>query len=272
LRRAIGVRLMVTDCAATGQCGLPPFGGSSGQRNTVPYHRSITLFHCHWAECYDRAVPRVKQRTDALRERGVASALAVLAEEGVAGLTTRTVARRAEASVPAIYEVFGDKAGLIREVFFEGFRMLGDDLSALPATADPLEAVRRLVGAFRRFVLANPVLAQVMFSRPFADFDPTANDLKAGLSVSKIFVRYAAVAVDAGLFAGNPTDIAHVIFAFAEGLAAAEGAQRLGGSKQAVDRRWRLGLNTLIDGLTQRPDARVTTRRRAGTGPVRRET
>jgi AcrR family transcriptional regulator len=191
----------------------------------------------------------LKQRTDTLRERGVASALAVLAEDGVTGLTTRTVARRADASVPAIYEVFGDKAGLIREVLFEGFRMLGDDLAALPPTADPLDALRRLAAAFRRFVLANPVLAQIMFSRPFADFDPTTDDDRAGVTVRKIFVRHVRAAVDAGLLAGDPIDIAQVFFAFVDGLAAAESAQRLGGSKQSVDRRWRLGLNALIDGL-----------------------
>lgn len=194
-------------------------------------------------------MPRAKQRTDALHERGVASALALLAEEGVAGLTTRTVARRAEASVPAIYEVFGDKGGLIREVFFEGFRMLGDELAAVSPTDDPLDALRRLAQGFRRFIVANPVLAQVMFSRPFADFEPTPEDDKAGVAVRKMFVRHVRAAVDAGLFVGDPTDIAHLFFAFVEGLAAAESAQRLGGSKQSVDRRWRLGLNALIDGL-----------------------
>ncbi len=117
-------------------------------------------------------MPRVRQRTDTLRERGVATALALLAEQGVTGLTTRNLARRAEASVPAVYEVFGDKAGLVREVFFEGFRMLADALTALPPTPDPLEAIEQLADAYRRFVVANPVLAQVMFSRPFADFDP----------------------------------------------------------------------------------------------------
>jgi AcrR family transcriptional regulator len=206
-------------------------------------------------------VPRVKQRTDSLRERGVASALAVLAEEGVAGLTTRTVARRADASLPAIYEVFGDKAGLIREVFFEGFRMLGDDLAALPP-ADPLAALRQLAEAFRQFVLARPVLAQVMFSRPFTDFDPTPDDDRAGVTVRDIFVRHVRDAVDAGLFAGDPTDIAHVFFAFVQGLAAAESAQRLGGARQSVDRRWRLGLDALIAGLGPGPAA--TTRARPG--------
>ena len=208
-------------------------------------------------------MPRLKQRTDALRERGIASALAVLTEEGVVGLTTRTVAQRAQASVPAIYEVFGDKAGLIREVFFEGFRMLGDDLAAVPPTTDPLEDLRHLCESFRRFVLANPVLAQVMFSRPFADFEPTTDDNKAGARVSKLFVQRARAAVEAGRLAGDPTDIAHLFFAFVEGLAAAESAHRLGGSKQSIDRRWRLGLDALSNGLSTEPTAaRPSTRRR----------
>ena len=194
-------------------------------------------------------MPRVKQRTDALRERGVASALAVLAEEGAAGLTTRTVARRAEASVPAIYEVFGDKAGLIREVFFQGFRMLGDALSALPPTDDPLEGLRRVGDGYREFVLANPVLAQVMFSRPFADFDPTTADETAGVKVRKLFVERVQAAVDAGLIVGDPTDIALVFFGLLEGLAAAENARRLGSSRESVDRRWSLGINALFAGL-----------------------
>jgi AcrR family transcriptional regulator len=216
-------------------------------------------------------VPRLKQRTDALHERGVASALAVLAEEGVAGLTTRTVARRAEASVPAIYEVFGDKAGLIREVFFEGFRMLGEDLSKIPPTADPLEALRYLAESFRQFVVANPVLAQIMFSQPFSDFDPTTGEDKAGVKVRKIFVHHVRVAVDAGRLAGDPTDIALLLFTFVEGLAAAESAQRLGGSQRSVNRRWRLGLDALINGLGPGPAAaRSSNRRDIAAGRARR--
>jgi hypothetical protein len=131
--------------------------------------------------------------------------------------------------------------------------MLGDDLSAVAPTADPLETLRHLAEAFRQFVLANPVLAQIMFSRPFADFDPTAEDDRAGVKVRKIFVHQVQVAVDAGLLAGDPTDIAHLFFAFVEGLSAAESAQRLGASKQSVDRRWRLGLDALITGLSPAP-------------------
>jgi AcrR family transcriptional regulator len=197
-------------------------------------------------------VPRLKQRTNALRERGLAAALAVLAEDGVAGLTTRAVARRAGASVPAVYEVFGDKAGLVRAVLVEGFRMLGTELSALPANDDPLDALRELAEGFRRFVVGNPVLAQVMFSRPFADFDPTADEAKATVAVRRIFVRRVRTAVDAGVLAGDPTDVAFVLFTVVEGLAAAENARRLGSSKQSVDRRWRLALTALLGGFQDR--------------------
>jgi AcrR family transcriptional regulator len=196
-----------------------------------------------------RAVPRVKHRTEALRERGVATALTILADDGVAGLTTRNVAARAQASVPAVYEVFGDKAGLIREVFFRGFQMLGNSLVALPPADDPLAGLERLVEGYRAFVVANPVLAEVMFSRPFADFDPTSAEDRAGVKVRKIFVERVQAAVDADLIAGNPTDVALVIFALLNGLAAAENARRLGSSSQSINRRWTLGVHALLKGL-----------------------
>jgi AcrR family transcriptional regulator len=69
-------------------------------------------------------VPRAKQRTPALRDHVLQVAVELLATSGVAGFTTRRVARVARTSTPAVYELFGDKAGLVRGVFFVGFRLL----------------------------------------------------------------------------------------------------------------------------------------------------
>jgi AcrR family transcriptional regulator len=214
-------------------------------------------------------MPRVKQRTVDLRERGIASALALLTAEGVTGLTTRNVAHHAQASVPAVYEVFGDKAGLIREVFFHGFRLLGDVLAAQAPVDDPVEGLRLLAEGYRHFVVTNPVLTQVMFSRPFADFDPSTADDRAGARVRKIFVQRIQAALDTGAITGDASDIAHVFFGLVEGLAAAEGAQRLGSTPASVDRRWRLALDTLLAGLRPAaapPPASPHGRRRASTG------
>jgi AcrR family transcriptional regulator len=61
-------------------------------------------------------VPRAKQRTGQLREHIVQVAVAMLAADGVERFTTRKVAEQAQTSPPAVYELFGDKAGLVREV------------------------------------------------------------------------------------------------------------------------------------------------------------
>jgi AcrR family transcriptional regulator len=76
-------------------------------------------------------VPRPKQRTPALREHVLEVALALLAAEGVQGFTARKVASTAGTSTPAVYELFGDKGGLVREVFFHGFELLGARLERL---------------------------------------------------------------------------------------------------------------------------------------------
>ena len=133
-------------------------------------------------------MPRAKQRTPELRDRVLDVAITTLGEEGIARFTTRRVAERAGTSVPAVYELFDDKAGLVRAMFFEGFRLLGAELAKIPQTDDALADLERLVPVFRLFCRAYPKLAQVMFSRPFADFEPGADELAAGAAVREIFV------------------------------------------------------------------------------------
>ncbi len=82
-------------------------------------------------------MPRAKLRTPALRDQILEVAVATLATHGVAGFTARRIAAGASTSVPAVYELFGDKAGLVREVFFEGFRLLGRQYEVLTPTTDP---------------------------------------------------------------------------------------------------------------------------------------
>jgi len=44
-----------------------------------------------------------------LRDHVLSVAVGLLAREGVAGFTARSVAREAQTSTPAVYELFGDK-------------------------------------------------------------------------------------------------------------------------------------------------------------------
>ena len=177
----------------------------------------------------------------------------MLSADGVAGFTTRKVAEQARTSTPAVYELFGDKAGLVREVFFEGFRLLGRHLARLPESGDPRADLVSVIAVLRDFVRANPVLAEVMFSRPFAGFDPGPADLSAGSAVREFIVRRVSRCTAAGRLTGDDTDIAHVLVALAQGLAAQETAGWLGTSSASVDRRWDLAVRAVLDGLSPEP-------------------
>jgi len=195
-------------------------------------------------------MPRAKQRTPELRSRVLEVAVNALGEHGVSGFTTRRVAELAGTSVPAVYELFDDKAGLIRQVFFEGFRLLGRDLATVPATDDPLTDVVALAPAFRRFCVQRPALAQVMFTHPFASFDPSPQDVAAGTAVRELIIGRIKRCIDAGLMVGSPTDIGHVLLALVQGLAVQEAGGGLGSSAASVNRRWQIGVTTLLRGFS----------------------
>jgi AcrR family transcriptional regulator len=196
-------------------------------------------------------VPRPKQRTPELRDHVLTVALDVLARGGVVGFTTRNIARQAATSTPAVYELFGDKSGLVREIFFEGFRLLRCRLDDLKDTEDPEGDLLRMFGIYREFIRSNPVLAEVMFSRPFTDFDPGPSEVKASGSVRTFIVEHVRRCTENGALTGDETDIAHVLVALTQGLAGAENARRLGTSKRSVDRRWTLAFNAVLAGFAQ---------------------
>ncbi|MDT0274431.1 TetR/AcrR family transcriptional regulator [Blastococcus goldschmidtiae] len=195
-------------------------------------------------------MPRPKLRTPELRDRLLTEALDLLAGEGAAGFTARRLASRARTSTPAVYELFGDKAGLIREVFFLGWRLLADRLARVEPSADPRADLTRVARLYREFMLENPRLAEVMLARPFADFDPAAEEAEAGAAVRELIVGHVRRCVHAGLLEGDETDLAHVVVALVQGMSVAENARRLGRSPASVERRWQLGLDALLRGMT----------------------
>jgi AcrR family transcriptional regulator len=188
-----------------------------------------------------------------LREHIVDVAVGMLEREGVAGFTTRKVAREAETSTPAVYELFGDKAGLVRGAFFEGFRLLRGRFDELEESDDAGVDLARVIEVFRMFVRENPVLGAVMFSRPFADFDPGLPELEAGTAVREFIVARVRRGIDAGIVRGDVTDVAHVVMALAQGMAAQETAGWLGTSEVSVDRRWDLAVSVVLNGLRAAP-------------------
>jgi AcrR family transcriptional regulator len=162
------------------------------------------------------------------------------------------LAARAETSAPALYELFGDKAGVVRELYFRGFQELSEQLAAPAETADPIADLWTTASAYRRFIRSNRALAEVMFSRPFTDFSPGPDELAATSSVRVLIVSRVRRCIDLGRLHGDETDVAHVLVALLQGMAFAEAAGRLGTSTESVERRWRLAIGTVLNGFGAR--------------------
>jgi AcrR family transcriptional regulator len=152
-----------------------------------------------------------------------------------------------------VYELFGDKAGLVREMFFAGFRLLRQRFDERAESGDPRRDLIEATRAFRGFVRDYPVLGQLMFARPFADFDPGPAEREAGRSTREFVVTRVRRCVDADVIGGDETDVAHVLLALCQGLSTQEAAGWLGTSPASMDRRWDLAIQALLAGLAPTP-------------------
>lgn len=193
-------------------------------------------------------MPRPKQRTPALSASVLRTMLELVETEGVS-LTARSVAAAADTSPAALYELFGDKAGLLRAVFFEGFRQLAEIVEAVATTPDPEADLVSTLAATRRFALDRPMLFELMFARPFAEFRPSPDDQAAAAVVYRTVMSMVDRCLASGVLVGDRIDIAHVLIATNRGLIAAELAGVLGSSPSSSERRWAFGVQTVIAGL-----------------------
>lgn len=99
-----------------------------------------------------------------LRRALISSALEILSEVGVSGLSLRAAARRAKVSAMAPYRHFADKEALLAAVAEHGFQLLGARLTAATATAaDPRDGLAELGVAYVVFARDEASLFKLMF-------------------------------------------------------------------------------------------------------------
>ncbi|MEU8146762.1 TetR/AcrR family transcriptional regulator [Nonomuraea sp. NPDC048901] len=193
------------------------------------------------------ARPRTRDY-DELRRDLLDAAGRLLAQEGPQALSTRRLAHEVGTSTKAVYNLFGDKAGLLRAMFLEGFARLADEFARVPTDGDPEADLMALGHAYRASALDNPHLYELMFGRPLADFQPDEAAVAQIQGTFDTLVQAVARCVDAGRFAPcDPHDIAVHLNALVHGLASLERLGRLGPRPQA-DHHWRVALEAAFRG------------------------
>lgn len=147
----------------------------------------------------------------------------LLAAEGPAALTVRRIANAAGVSTMNVYSRFGGKDGVVEHLFVEGFRLLGEAMSARPDTDDPLADLRNCGLGYRQFAIDNETLYSVMFDRVVPDFVPSIEaQVLAGATLGLLAKRLER-AMTAGLLRpADPLQTAAVVWATCHGLVSLE--------------------------------------------------
>ena len=167
------------------------------------------------------------------RDRIFSAARAILDREGMAGLTVRKVAARAQVSPMAMYRHFADKDALLNALMDDGLAAWEQTVRAIRAQ-DPMEWLEAVLEAFLNFALAQPHRFDAAFFLPAPEARRYPDDFVAGRSpvVAMIMVRIDQAKAGGYLRDAPAVDIALALASLGQGLVSMQRAGRFSSDKQ----------------------------------------
>lgn len=175
------------------------------------------------AQEQDREGPGRPMRRDVLQ-----TALELL-REGPQALTVRAIAAALGTSTQAVYTSHGGKHGLLNEIYVEGYRRLRRRLQQARDAETGAEGRLRAIGrAYREFAVDNPELFQMMFCNVIPGFRPAPATLEDTWQTFLVLADAVRETVEAGVWQGEPDQIARLLWQVVHGQSQLEVAGYLG--------------------------------------------
>ncbi|MEU6584195.1 TetR-like C-terminal domain-containing protein [Nocardia sp. NPDC046763] len=158
----------------------------------------------------------------------VDAAEAVLVRDGLDGVTVRAVAAEARVALAGVYNRFGGKEGLERELLIRGFDALRAEVAA-PDDPDPIARLRAAAASYRRFAIEHPQHYSIMFAASVGKhFANEAVQDSAGRAFGEL-VLHIGYAIGRGtIVGGDPAELAQQVWSALHGAVSLElnGAMR----------------------------------------------
>ncbi|MED4462536.1 TetR/AcrR family transcriptional regulator [Metabacillus fastidiosus] len=124
--------------------------------------------------------PKAKlQHTEILKLNIIEAAASIMQEYGPEAVTIRKVAEKMECPTKIIYNLFGSKEGLAKQLFLEGCKLLAAAFQAVPKQVDLKLYLRDLGQAYWDFSRNYTSYYMVMFGGAFSEFRPEEESLQA---------------------------------------------------------------------------------------------
>ncbi|MEM7188014.1 MAG: TetR/AcrR family transcriptional regulator [Pseudomonadota bacterium] len=177
-----------------------------------------------------------------LKEMALEAAKRIIETEGLRGLSARRVAREIGYTIGTIYNVFTNLDDLVDHLNGQTLDALHEHCSHQNAQADAASRLRDLGRRFIEFAAANPKLYVTLFEHqhPAGKHPPVWYYEKVNALLQIVEASIQPVIPDAA-----PSRVeaeARVLWAGVHGIISLEGADRIGGSRQADDL-----VNLLVD-------------------------
>jgi AcrR family transcriptional regulator len=160
---------------------------------------------------------RLRQRTE-VRRSILAATEELLVAGGYEGFSMRRLAERCAYTAPTIYHHFGGKRGLIDALLEERFRQMVERIRRVPTADDPLETLRRQLGAFVRFGIENPTHYRLLTVPRLDDESPPPQSAEDSRSL--IEVTLSQLARDGRLQVDEIEEAVQCIWVMLHGLVA----------------------------------------------------
>ncbi len=172
----------------------------------------------------------------------------MVTEGGLEALSVRRLAAAIDASVQAVYSLFGSKHGLVIALSTRAFNLLRDEMDLLPTTDDPArDLVEAGVVVFRRFTLGHPALSTIGFLRTGVPPEIARQSCDAQKdALARLHARIERLANVYQLGTRSVPQAAIEFNALCEGLSALEGRNYL--CSDEAEQTWRDALRALVAG------------------------
>ena len=144
-----------------------------------------------------------------LKNALIAAGVEILAHEGIASLSLRSVARRAGVSHSAPYAHFSDKQALIAAISTEGFRHLYSQLDTA-LNEHSAEPGRQLVAcglAYMRFALNERDIFKIMFSGVLEQEKDYVDFVEISQATFQLLVKVVGACQEKGILHPAPTEL-----------------------------------------------------------------
>ncbi len=164
----------------------------------------------------------------AIEARIRAAALELFGRDGYRGVSLRAIAKAMGWSAPALYRYYDNKAALLAAIRAEGFRNLGHRLRTARAVPEsPPQVARAGMLAYLDFAREEPELFRLTFELDqglFAEYPEVVRERALAFAEAEGIAQ--DLLTEAGV-AGNPNQLAHLMWISVHGLAALELAHLL---------------------------------------------